>query len=418
MKVTKLAVFLMVLAVPGLLLASPVQEKEYELRYLTPQVGAESSAKIIATLVDEWNLKNKGAAKVVIDGVPDYTQYLNALKTKIAADQGPDFFYYNDPIDKPDFWAYKKLGDMTPFVDKEFLAADTEQDWSDCKIGNKIYAFPYIKLMTMLFYNKEVFQKAGIKAPIPTWDEWFVAGDKIKALGVSPFAGMNTDNSWTVMLMYSAHVGSEGGPNVWKGVSDFNNPVWLEGVKFLKRLWDYTTPDSVNLPYQVASNNYLSGKAAMIANGPWMIAQIKDQGMYEKTGYMPYPGVKGKGMIVQAGPLGKMSTFYKNDADPKKMKLAVDFMKYHNSVENTRRMILASAGAYATTATFTDADPLEPLLKELYAWTTKVPWTIPYFSEAILGFEVPFTEELGLLWTNKVTPEEFISRMNTKVFKK
>jgi hypothetical protein len=139
--------------------------------------------------------------------------------------------------------------------------------------------------------------------------------------------------------------------------------------------------------------------------------------MYEKTGYMPYPGVAGKGMIVQAGPLGKMSTFYKNDADPERMKLVVDFMKYHNNVENTKRLILASAGAYATTATFTDADPLEPLLKDIYGWINKVPWTIPYFSAAILGFQNPFTEELGLLWTDLATPEEFIEHMNEKVFK-
>jgi raffinose/stachyose/melibiose transport system substrate-binding protein len=417
MKVTKFAVLLLILVAPGMLMATGTQEKEHELRYLTPQVGAESSAETIATLVEEWNAAHEGEARVVIDGVPDYTQYLNSLKTKVAADQGPDLFYYNDPIDKPDFWGYNKLGDITSFVDQEFLAADTEQDWNDCKIGDRIYAFPYLKLMTMIFYNKEIFRNAGVAAPIPTWDEWFTAGDKIKALGVSPFAGQNTDNSWTVMLMHSAYMGSAGGPNVWKNLQDFNDPVWLEGAKFLDRLWDYTTPDSVNLPYQAASANYLTEKAAMIANGPWMIAQIKDEGMYEKTGYMPYPGVAGKGMIVQAGPLGKMSTFYKNDADPERMKLVVDFMKYHNNVENTKRLILASAGAYATTATFTDADPLEPLLKDIYGWINKVPWTIPYFSAAILGFQNPFTEELGLLWTDLATPEEFIEHMNEKVFK-
>ncbi len=57
---------------------------------------------------------------------------------------------------------------------------------------------------------------------------------------------------------------------------------------------NYTTVDAIGGKYENAANNFLSGKTAIIANGPWMIPDFSDpekapEGFANKVGVAIYP---------------------------------------------------------------------------------------------------------------------------------
>ena len=61
------------------------------------------------------------------------------------------------------------------------------------------------------------------------------------------------------------------------GDPNYNAPEFVSAVQQLQGIIaKYTTRDAIGATYAVAANNFLSGKAAMIANGPWMIGDFSN----------------------------------------------------------------------------------------------------------------------------------------------
>src|SRR5690606_5611429 len=56
------------------------------------------------------------------------------------------------------------------------------------KVDGTAYGIPFVSSARALFYNKDLFDQAGVAEPPKTWDELKAAAEKLKAAGVSqPF---------------------------------------------------------------------------------------------------------------------------------------------------------------------------------------------------------------------------------------
>ncbi|MDR0270262.1 extracellular solute-binding protein [Paenibacillus sp.] len=99
----------------------------------------------------------------------------------------------------------------------------------------KQYGIPYVSSVRKLYYNKELFRKAGITAPPKTWSELKNAARKIKDTGVARGFGVDlTDNEIQAYLSYF-FLGAGGG---WikDGKWTINSPENVEGLTYLKNL--------------------------------------------------------------------------------------------------------------------------------------------------------------------------------------
>lgn len=56
----------------------------------------------------------------------------------------------------------------------------------------------------------------------------------------------------------------------------------------MQKLFRYTTEDAIHADYDVAYNNFVSGKVAMIPNGYWMINQLPEE-WQEKIRFSAFP---------------------------------------------------------------------------------------------------------------------------------
>jgi len=260
--------------------------KEIELRFLSLQVGVHSEASWFTETIEKFNTEYKGKIKIVVDGVAGDEACWAKLRTDAAVDSMPDLFMLKH--DRSEFNVLAQSGRVLalndyiktdPYLkdmlnDSVALAAYTD------KKGN-ILGIPYARAYVGIYYNTELFARAGISKFPTTWDDFFVACEKLKAANITPISMMTGENAWCSMLMLANMIGTTSGGIEWLTTDPadqkFNVPVFVNAiVKLQKVLSKYTTLDAVGAGYGVAANNFLQGNTAMIANGPWMIGSFSD----------------------------------------------------------------------------------------------------------------------------------------------
>ena len=91
------------------------------------------------------------------------------------------------------------------------------------------------------FYNKKLFEKAGVKAEdIKTWDDFLAAVKKIKAAGITPIV-VGAGEKWPMHFYYAYLVMRIGGEHALadaKAGKDggFKGPTFVEAGKRLREL--------------------------------------------------------------------------------------------------------------------------------------------------------------------------------------
>lgn len=400
------------------------KKEEIVLTYITCQVGADASAEVVQKTVDKFNELHKGEIRVVIDGVPEYTNQINKVKTNISSGIPIDITYLSDLVTRDDYWGRGQWADLTPYIDDEMKAQDTENNWKECTtVDGEIVGVPSSMMSEAIYYNKTLFAKAGIEEseiPFKTWDAFYEACDKLKAAGITPLSQQTAGgNGWCSMLFYSAFVGGARA-DILKDIHSFDDPIFEEGAEMLLKLRDYTTPDALNGAYEMAAINFLQGNTAMIANGPWMTAQLKENPeLWENLGLMPFPSQDGTGTIVNAGPCFMLMTSKENEKDPEKMKAIVEFMKFQNDPAVVKDLILESGlmYTYAGEMDLASSDKLDYLQKEYFRLIEEANYTINDMSNGVVAeFSPAFCEELGKLWMDQITPAEFVANMDARCF--
>ena len=119
------------------------------------------------------NLKNVGT------NTKEYTQLDNAIEAGSGAPDVAQIEYYALP-------QYRDQGNLLDITDKTSGYEDfyNPGPWSSVQIDGKVYALPIDAGPMAFFYNKEIFDKAGVDGEkIKTWDDYYEAAKKIHALG-------------------------------------------------------------------------------------------------------------------------------------------------------------------------------------------------------------------------------------------
>jgi raffinose/stachyose/melibiose transport system substrate-binding protein len=210
----------------------------------------------------------------------------------------------------------------------------------------KTYGLPTDIGMVGFWYNKKLFEKAGIAQPPATWAQFLEDVKKLKAAGVTPIALAGKEKwpghyYWAYLAMRIAGLDALKQAAVDK---DFTKPDFIAAGQQVKALADlqpfqkgflgagYGTPDG-----QAATMG--NGKAAMELMGQWAPSVQKDsgKGLGEDLGFFPFPAVEGgKGTATEAfGGGGGLAV----GADAPKE--AVDFVKFMTEMGNHSKAVEA-----------------------------------------------------------------------------
>ncbi|HPR77928.1 MAG TPA: sugar ABC transporter substrate-binding protein, partial [Candidatus Limiplasma sp.] len=142
--------------------------------------GSGEHEDTLKKMVEVFESKNPGI-KVDVQ-LTGYNDYFTALATKVGGGNAPDVYEMN----MENFLAYmlrNQCQDLTALgVDTTPYSAGTINAVSS---NGKLYAVPESFSTCLLFYNKALFDQAGISYPTDdwTWADAQTAAEKIRALG-------------------------------------------------------------------------------------------------------------------------------------------------------------------------------------------------------------------------------------------
>lgn len=234
-------------------------------------------------------------------------QYEEKILTALAANEPPDVFLLDSKL-IPTFTNKKVLLDLGPYVEE--LKIDTSQWFPNVlnigRIGTAVFAFPKGFTPLMIYYNKELFRKAGVPYPAANWN-WDEYLSSARTLTRDFDSDGSTDQYGAAFSNYYyywiAWVWSAGGdvvdPTGNLATGYLNSSGTESALRFLIDLqtkhkvapntgsWIQSEKTGINVQL------FMNGAIAMLVDGHWRIPRFLRQMEERKldVGVVPLPGV-------------------------------------------------------------------------------------------------------------------------------
>lgn len=174
----------------------------------------------------------------------------------------------------------------------DFLPSTVEVD----TVGGKLYAIPWNTNGGLLFYRKDILEKAGLKPP-QTWEELLAdarivqAQDHVKGYvgQLARYEGL-TCNAQEIFASYG------GGFYDANGQPVVDSPANRKALAMLVRMQKDIMPEGITTYQEKQSaDTFLSGNAVFLRNWTyvWALAEKPDSAIKGKVGMVPLPAGEG-----------------------------------------------------------------------------------------------------------------------------
>jgi glucose/mannose transport system substrate-binding protein len=205
------------------------------------------------------------------------------------------------------------------------------------KYDGKYVAVPVnIHRVNWLWINPEVFKKAGIAKAPTTLEEFYAAGDKLKAAGFIALA--HGGQPWQDSTVFEDVVLSVMGPEGYKKAfvdldeKTLTGPEMVKALTELKKVATYMDPNRAGRDWNIAAADVINGKAGMQAMGDWAKSEWTAAKKIAGKDYqcVPFPGTE-KAFTYNIDSLAVFLIKDKNNIaaqqDLAKVALGTDFQK-------------------------------------------------------------------------------------------
>jgi multiple sugar transport system substrate-binding protein len=227
--------------------------------------------------------------------VSDWDSYWEKLKTQLAAGTPPDVFAMDAPLFL-DYQSRDVLLNLQPYIDKnpDMLKDVYPQTLAAYKTPDGYYGLPRDFQTIALFYNKDMFDKAGVAYPTAdwTWEDLRAAAKKLtKDAGSDGTKQYGfTFDQWDMEVGWSEAIWSYGGD-----IINSDHTKTLIGDPNARQAWqllydmvfvDKSVPDA-NEAQQYGGDLFQSGVAAMTPMGHWAVPGYNTAGFKYDVAPMP-----------------------------------------------------------------------------------------------------------------------------------
>jgi raffinose/stachyose/melibiose transport system substrate-binding protein len=210
-----------------------------------------------------------------------------------------------------------------------------------------VYGAPFKVDLEVVWYNKALFEKAGIKAAdIKSYGDFLEAVKKLKAAGITPIAVGGADQ-WPLHFYWTMLALRLGGKEAFEAAYNrtgegFSNPVFVQAAELFKQLVDLKPfqPDFLRANYRDAAAYFGDGKAAMHFQGTFdyvnqRLFSANGKGIpEEELDYFAFPMVEG-GKGNPDDTLGAINGWLVTKDAPDE---AVDFLRFFLSKDHQAEM--------------------------------------------------------------------------------
>ena len=392
--------------------------------------AADSTDSGEPVTIDWWHIQNNDPAKanwqamadeymkmhpnVTIDiTVMENEAFKAALQTNLQSGDVPDLFQSwggGGLRDQAEAGLVRDITDMSGDINSQFSPSAAEVH----QVDGKQYGIAYNASATGIWYNKDLFAKAGLEAPADTWDGLLEQVQTFEDAGITPIA-VGAGDKWPAHFWYSYLMLRNGGSDVMNGIAetnDFDVPAVIEAGEqtatlvgmepfqdgFLAAGWD--APDG-------ESGTMASQSAAMDLMGPWAEGAFKTQAGVENDadlpwdiGWAPFPMVEG-GAGDPGDVLGGADGFAVGKDAPDE---AVDFLAFITNEANQKTW--ASTGQLPVNLAAVDAvtDPNQLAILDALNNAPFIQLFLDQFFTAEVGSQI--NDQTALLFAGQTSPED------------
>ncbi|MFT4234680.1 MAG: sugar ABC transporter substrate-binding protein [Microbacterium sp.] len=335
-------------------------------------------------------------------------EYWTKLQTAASGGAAPDVFWMNGP----NFQLYASNGQLAPLDDTGIDTADYPEGLVDLyTYDGELYGAPKDFDTVALWYNKELFDAAGVDYPQAgwTWDDMKEAAaaltDPAKDQYGIAAAQYGQEYYYNSVVQAGGEVISADGTK-----SGWGTPEALAGIQiWLDLIDDGSSPDAQQMTDTSPADMFLSGKVAMFQNGSWAAIEYAGSDIADKVDVVP----------LAAGPAGNQSVIHGigNVANAKSehVDAAKEFAAFASGEEAAE--IQASTGTVipafnGTQQTWVDALPQYDLQVYIDAVATATPYPVSKNTAAWTSIE---SESLSQIWVGAVPAEEGLADLAAKM---
>ncbi|SNT60435.1 multiple sugar transport system substrate-binding protein [Asanoa hainanensis] len=263
---------------------------------LTMWERSGGNKQMVDLLVEAWNTKNPDC-KVALTYIP-HTEMVGKIAQGIASGEVPDLMGM-DLIYAPQFEKAQQLVDLTERIKSwPELATASKGHMTVATYEDKLYGVPLYADVSALFYNKDLFTKAGLdpEKPPTSLDELRSYADKITALG-GDVKGYYLPGNCAGCNIFTV------GPLMWasgakiEATAEGDEPLTGDGVKqVLQFARDMVKAGNVHEGDRAENGEtfhlqFGTGKVGMMGTGNFNITLARQQNPNMKFGIGLLPGV-------------------------------------------------------------------------------------------------------------------------------
>jgi multiple sugar transport system substrate-binding protein len=288
-----------------------------------------SSEKIIAAF-------QQANPKVTVKlEITPWEQYWTKLQTAASGGVTPDVFWMNSLNAR----MYAKGGIIAP-VEESKAAGLPGPVVDGYRHDGKLYALPHHVSIPALWYNKQLFEEAGVEPPTAdwTWDDVKAAAKKLTDPGKQQFGilapMLNQVGYYNTMLQAGGQVISPDGKK-----SGFDDPASVQGLEFWTGLIEEKVAPAAEVygdtdPIQL----FQSGKYGMFYGGIWFASTYwADPQFRERIDVAPLPKGPAREAVILLGLANAVSA---KTEHPKEAAAFAEFI----ASEQAQKIISDSAG--------------------------------------------------------------------------
>lgn len=351
----------------------------------------ENISGAVDASIEEFN-KEHPDVEVNVTYTP-YANYFTKLRTSIGGGSGPDVFWMNGP-NFSEYASYGLIKDLEPFIEED---SDFSKDaYFDSMIDlysheDHLYAAPYFSDIVGLFYNKRLFDEAGLEYPDETWT-WedieekgdILADQEEGVYGYTAYVVSNQAGYYNLIPQAGGYMIDED-----KTHSGFNSPEAQEALTFTQDLIDKGISPSVQTQIENHPRDmFMSGMIAMhpeiSVNAEMFYSELGDD-----LGVAPLPAGKEEGSIAHG--IG-----WAMNGDTEKEELSWDLIK-HLTGEKGNQFIAESGFSIPAQESMSDlwVDSMPELDLQVFIDAQEVSFPYPVSQNTIQWQDIEQAEVQG-----------------------
>ncbi len=295
-----------------------LKSKQKEISFWTLQMG--DFASYINEVIEKYESEHTDIKIKWVD-IP-FSEGEKRTLAAVMTDGPPDLINLN-----PDFSAILAQKGTLEEIPEFKLSDFNSEIVNALKYNGKIYSIPWYATSAVTIYNKDLFQKTGLKKLPDTYQELADYSEIIKnSTGAYAYLPTITENDTMVKILNKYGISE---------TKDFNSKTSIDLFNMFKNLYNSNLipQETINMTHREALEQYMSGKIVFYQGGANFLNMIKENA----------PKVYSQTDVIEQikGPVGQNDFSVMNFVIPLRAKHkeeALDFCLYLTNSENQLKL--------------------------------------------------------------------------------